>query len=50
MMSVDLDPTEIEKCQLLFKAYQYTEDKTISIWDAHKPLQGNFIPLLYLFI
>lgn len=44
MSETDLTPEEIEKCGVLFRMCQTSDEKTISVWDAHKPLQG-----LYLF-
>ena len=42
-MTTDLTHEEIEKCGVLFRMCQKSDEKTISIWDAHKPLQGVFL-------
>ena len=38
--TTDLTHEEIEKCGVLFRMCQTSDEKTISVWDAHKPLQG----------
>ncbi|KAK2964597.1 hypothetical protein BLNAU_514 [Blattamonas nauphoetae] len=38
-MDNDLTYEEIEKCGELFRLCQTTDEPTISVWNAHKPLQ-----------